>query len=872
MRFILTGFFVLSLVWSAACMPAMPLDGGEEPVANTMASIVRGKVTQPDGEPVAYVNIGVMNTTQGTVTDSKGEYHLSLPEGSYTIVYSSLGYETQQVEVSLKTRVTKVINITLVPAATDLGEFEVVADKRDRAKEIMKIVRDKRPEYLGRVQAYQCEAYLKNALEQQRLDKPSSDTIPLDDLEIITTDSTVDTVFKRQFTDIVERNSTLYFERPGKFKETVHAYDDHKKRSKNPSFGRNASVEVDYDLLPSGDIVDYAQQAENAYILFPDHQSANINFYKNLLELPKVSQKPITSPIAATSALNYLYDFEGFFYEEGRKVFKIKVTPIVKTEALFNGYIYIEDSTYALRSVDLEVNPNALLFSNELHINQHYKQIEDTYLPSNIKVKYTINDESKVIIYGTMTARYDAYALNPEFESRFFTNEIITYDPEAFDRDSTYWVNERPELLEATEMRFIDESDSLELYYVSDEYYRQLDSAFNRIDLWTPLIGLGHRNRVKGTEWYVEGLLGQVNLLGVGGYRHRLPVHFKKEFKNAVLFETDVTPDYGPSNGDVKVKTTVGLTYVPKKFVRTRVVFGNFYDRVNDYSSVEQLFARSNYVDALTIGIAQRMEIVNGLFAEVSYTFSDQRPIKNLRHSAYEKLIFPDSLLEPIDFERYIKSEFRVDLQYRFRQKYFIKGNKKIIVGSDWPEVFATYRKGVPGLLKSEVNFDYFELGLRDKMTLRRFGDMSWRVIGGTYLNKGNLRVLEYKYLRGSDQYFFSDPTNSMQLLGPTFSTPDPFVQANYIHHFNGTILNKVPVVNKLKLTLAAGGAALYVNESDFAQVELFAGLERVVRIQKQPFRFGLYAVTADNSISTAKYSLKFGINFFNTFTNSWLY
>ena len=64
-------------------------------------------------------------------------------------------------------------------------------------------------------------------------------------------------------------------------------------------------------------------------------------------------------------------------------------------------------------------------------------------------------------------------------------------------------------------MRFISKSDSLEKYYTSDEYYRKRDSAFNKINFWSLLVGAGHRNRAKGNEFFIQGLLGQINFLGI---------------------------------------------------------------------------------------------------------------------------------------------------------------------------------------------------------------------------------------------------------------------------------------------------------------------------------------------------------------------
>ena len=97
-------------------------------------------------------------------------------------------------------------------------------------------------------------------------------------------------------------------------------------------------------------------------------------------------------------------------------------------------------------------------------------------------------------------------------------------------------------------------------------------------------------------------------------------------------------------------------------------------------------------------------------------------------------------------------------------------------------------------------------------------------------------------------------------------------MSANYIHHFQGTLINKIPLVNKTKIELAAGSGVLLIPDSDFAHIELFAGIEKVFRIKEQLFRIGAYAVGADNTASSADLTYKFGISFFNPFTKSWDY
>jgi TonB-linked SusC/RagA family outer membrane protein len=60
---------------------------------------VSGRVTSTSGEPVAGVSVVVKNTSIGTTTDGAGNYVLTVPD-SAVLVFSSLGFETQEVPVN----------------------------------------------------------------------------------------------------------------------------------------------------------------------------------------------------------------------------------------------------------------------------------------------------------------------------------------------------------------------------------------------------------------------------------------------------------------------------------------------------------------------------------------------------------------------------------------------------------------------------------------------------------------------------------------------------------------------------------------------------------------------------------------------------
>ena len=84
---------------------------------------ITGKViSDDDGEGLPGVNIIVKGTTQGTVTDVMGNYTLNVPSRESTIVFSSVGYVSEEVVVGDRS----VIDMTMSPDITALEEIVVI--------------------------------------------------------------------------------------------------------------------------------------------------------------------------------------------------------------------------------------------------------------------------------------------------------------------------------------------------------------------------------------------------------------------------------------------------------------------------------------------------------------------------------------------------------------------------------------------------------------------------------------------------------------------------------------------------------------------------------------------------------------------------
>ncbi|MGI9542738.1 MAG: carboxypeptidase-like regulatory domain-containing protein [Cyclobacteriaceae bacterium] len=91
--------------------------------AQSQDKTITGTVTTADdntGLPGA--NVFIKGTTTGTVTDVDGNYTIGLPAESEILVFSSVGYITQEIEIGTQSQ----ININLVADVTALEEIVVV--------------------------------------------------------------------------------------------------------------------------------------------------------------------------------------------------------------------------------------------------------------------------------------------------------------------------------------------------------------------------------------------------------------------------------------------------------------------------------------------------------------------------------------------------------------------------------------------------------------------------------------------------------------------------------------------------------------------------------------------------------------------------
>jgi TonB-linked SusC/RagA family outer membrane protein len=128
--FILFALSTVALTTSAsptASAEVYPASGNGLPKAREASvtqqqKMVTGIVTDDSNEPLAGVGIVLKGTTSGVITDANGRYTINVPDGSAVLIFSYVGFDSQEITVGSQTRV----DVKLSEGSLALEEVVVV--------------------------------------------------------------------------------------------------------------------------------------------------------------------------------------------------------------------------------------------------------------------------------------------------------------------------------------------------------------------------------------------------------------------------------------------------------------------------------------------------------------------------------------------------------------------------------------------------------------------------------------------------------------------------------------------------------------------------------------------------------------------------
>jgi hypothetical protein len=752
--------------------------------------------------------------------------------GKYDLVVSMIGYKVQQLGIVVEKDYQQ--NIILEDDDARMEEVVVRAKVRDRAEEVVRSVIQNKEKVMNAAGSYTTKVYIKAV--QQDSSTRKNKLIKQGDRE----KNPDEDLLGMAMTEI---SLKLDYESETRVKEARYGV----KKLGNP---------------------------ESLFYLTTT--DGNFNFYNNLVKVPAISPTPFLSPISYSGLIAYKFKTLKIERIGGRKIYTISVKPRQMSNATVEGEIVVLDSAFVLLETHLKFPKYHLPEYDFFQVDQQYSFVQNkSWLLTRQEFTY-YSKSNRNKLSGNTVATFSDYEFNKQFAKRYFGPEVSATAQEAYQKDSTFWETVRTEPLTTKEIRFIQYKDSMYRVTNTKEYLDSMDRFINKIT-WKKVgfTGQSFYNREKERTWHLPPVASMLQPFAFGGPRLHGYMFYSKIYPSRKNLSIYSSLSYGLRNNDVNGNFRLIRTYNPFNRGFYRITTGRDFRFIFEGDAYINMIRRNNYFLNNYLGLGHGLEITNGLFLYTDFDIAFRRSLSKYKTGSLIDSLFatePDQN-KIVEFDPYNAVYGKVRLQYTPKQRYLREPKEKVILGSIYPTFYVLWRKGVPDIFKSKIDFDYLEFGMEQEINLGLMGNTRYTVKTGSFINKNKLELMDYQFQRRGDPFLFMNPDEAFQSLDSTFALFQRFYQGHMVHELNGALLNKIPLLKKLQLREVAGAGFLIAPERDLRYVELFTGVERVFKWPFNPlnkFKIGAYVVGSMANQFNNPIRFKVGITTWDIERNKW--
>ncbi|MDP5081833.1 MAG: DUF5686 and carboxypeptidase regulatory-like domain-containing protein, partial [Winogradskyella sp.] len=369
---------------------------------------VSGYVFDVNNEPIPFANVLFKGSTEGTISNEDGKFYLESDEKWDTLIVSFIGFEV--LEITLTKSVTYDLKFILKEEASSLNEVFIVTGKQSKkASEnpaiaiLKKIWERKRQNGLKQFKQYEYDQYEKVEFDLNTIDSTLIKSKLFKGMEFV-------------FEEVDTSNVT------GKTYLPIFLNESVKKIS-----GDNVMNKEREQLLGNKN----SGFSNNQVIIdFIDDLYSEYDVYDNYL---KFFDKSFVSPLSRTGVQTYNYVLSDSAFIDNKWCYNIIYYPRRKNELTFKGDFWVNDSTYAIKEINLQASKSANInWVKEIYIEQEFEVLNDSLFL--IKRDYFLSDfalnkkEQSRGVYGKRTTLYDNYKFNDLKDKEFYDKVVYNYD------------------------------------------------------------------------------------------------------------------------------------------------------------------------------------------------------------------------------------------------------------------------------------------------------------------------------------------------------------------------------------------------------------------------------------------------------------
>ncbi len=744
--------------------------------------IYRGIVVDKNNEPIPFVNVYMAKGKYGTTTDFDGKFELKTRRKRGKITFSATGYQTKMIKIKPKMQYIKVV---LLPEKNVLDEVVIV--KRPKKH----LGKKENPAYriLKQIWAHRKQNGLKQ-VPQYEYKKHEITEIGLNHLDTLF----LKKLFKKDYRQILKElpydNEGFHYFIPIYIKEIVyHIYGNNKLGKERVDI----EAEKSKGFYQQGFVFD---RMANKF--------DEVDIYKNTFNL---FNKPFVSPISKTGFDTYDYLLYDSIQKNNQKFYNIYFFPRRDEDLAFEGNFLVSDKNFAITKIQMKLKKEANInFVRGVDITKEYTVVNDSvYLPKSdiFDGDFTLLDKSDKNkgLNIKKIYEYSDYKFDLKHKSDFYEQQIIKYNPHQFEKDSIYW------------HQYTGNTNTRQTYQLIDKVKNK--KRIKNLNKWINTVTTGYFDL--GHHLQFGPIFKSFGRNGVEGWRFSAGFRTFKSNNDRFRFYTHVA--YGTDDKRFKygIQAKYLLSYKPRIEIRATLL-DDYVQQARSLMNVSQIMFVENFGSNFVLSRGKNFFLSR--IQERSFKL-DYRVAKNFHLGVIPSY----KIIQPAD--KKVFSIAYTDAQNRVHQKVTDVGSDFYLTytpGRDvyglgveqrygknpFPSFIINYHRGLKSL---SGDFDYDKLQFRymQRILLGKIGKTDITVELGKTFGTVPLALLN------------PIPANQILLLKPNTFTllnyydfvTDSYAVSHIEHHFNGFILNRIPLIRKLKLRTVAAFRVAYGTISD---------------------------------------------------------
>ncbi|WP_291116364.1 DUF5686 and carboxypeptidase-like regulatory domain-containing protein [Flavobacterium sp. UBA6135] len=742
---------------------------------------VSGVVLDEFNQPIPFANVYFKNSSEGLITNENGRFYLESQKSHTTLVVSFIGFTT--VELPLTKSVTYDIKVNLAAGET-LREVVLISGKMSKKNNpaidiLRKIWARKKQNGLRQFKHYQYDKYEKVEFDLNTIDSAMMKSKLFKGMEFVFEQMDTSRITGKTYLPIFinESISEVYGN------NTINKEKEILKANKNSGFNTNQQI-----------------------IAFIKDLYAEYDIYDNYL---KFFDKDFVSPLSRTGIDVYNYALTDSMYIDNKWCYNIVYYPRRKGELTFKGDFWVNDTTFAIKSINMAVTKSANInWVKEIYIEQEFDVVNDSVFllkRDHMMSDFAFNkkEESKGV-YGKRTTLFKNHAFNQEKPKDFYKEEVNFIDNSVYAKSDDFWQENRFESLSKDELGVYKMLDTLQTV-------KKFKQMYNLVSI----LGSGYIQKGNFDFGPIFSTIGYNEVEGV-----RLRVGGRTYFGQNDPWRLQFYTAYGFEDNQMKYGLS-GKVLINKKN-RLILEAGNRRD-------IEQIGASlttSNNVlgrSFASSGLFMAGSNTNLTSINLSMMSLNIEPVKNLTletgmsyrtlksaSSTFSLDYFTDDTFTTTASE-VTQSEFSVSVDYTPKRKTIGYGVERSIVDSPYSRLFVNYSQGVKGVFDSDFDYQKLQLYFKQPILVGGFGRLNVITeVGKTF---GDVPLGLMSVVPGNQSYFLIE--NTFNNLNFYEFVTDQYATFQLEHHFLGRILSRVPGLRKMNLREVIGIKGVVGSVSD---------------------------------------------------------